>query len=149
MVTALDDSGQPRGLTCTSLVSVTLEPPTLLVSLDSGSGTLAAIHRCGRFAVNLLHSRACGAAGLFSRLGGDRFAWVRWTAAARTRQPWLVDDAFAHAGCRVRNTAVVGDHELVLGELGEVECASETPLLYGLRRFSTWDDREEPAGLGG
>ena len=40
VVTAIDDDGNPHGMTCTSLASVALNPPTLLVSFQRTSGTL-------------------------------------------------------------------------------------------------------------
>jgi len=58
VVTAADEDGRPWGLTCSSLSSVTLAPPTLLVCLASRSPVLAVARASGRFAVNLLHARA-------------------------------------------------------------------------------------------
>src|SRR5262245_12636119 len=78
IVTAFDRGGRPHGLTCTSLASITLVPPTILVSLDTASGTLAAIRDGGRFAVNLLHSGAKPTAELFASAAGDRFDRVSW-----------------------------------------------------------------------
>nr|AHE14817.1 RebF-like flavin reductase [uncultured bacterium] len=138
VVTALDGQRRPHGLTCTSLASVTLDPPTLLVCLNTESGTLRAIRAVRCFAVNLLHSRAQKIAETFSRPVPDRFGGVRWRLSARVRQPWLMEDAFALAGCVVRKTCIVRDHEMVLGEVCEIEYAADVPLLYGLRGFATW-----------
>ncbi|MGH3787682.1 MAG: flavin reductase family protein [Pseudonocardiaceae bacterium] len=138
VVTALDGQYRPHGLTCTSLTSVTLDPPTLLVCLNTESGTLGAIRAVRHFAVNLLHSRARKTAEIFSRPAPDRFRQVRWRLSTRVRQPWLTEDAFALAGCVVQETRIVCDHEMVLGEVCEVEYAVDVPLLYGLRGFATW-----------
>ncbi|MGH3800621.1 MAG: flavin reductase family protein, partial [Pseudonocardiaceae bacterium] len=43
VVTALDREGHPWGATCSSLSSVTLSPPTLLVCLREQAGTLHAV----------------------------------------------------------------------------------------------------------
>jgi flavin reductase (NADH) len=43
IVTAMDRHGHPRGATCSSLASVTLSPPTLLVCLREHGGTLLAV----------------------------------------------------------------------------------------------------------
>ncbi|SHF01816.1 flavin reductase family protein [Streptoalloteichus hindustanus] len=138
VVTTRDENDRPRGLTCTSLSSVTLVPPTLLVSLHSASGTLRAL--CGRrgFAVNLLHDRGRRAAEVFSSPGLDRFAEVCWRPAGLARLPWLAHDAFALAECRLTGTVEVGDHTLVLGEVVHVTQTSDVPLLYGLRSFASW-----------
>lgn len=145
VVTVAEEGGPPQGLTCTSLASVSLEPPVISVSLRSGSSTLARIRDHGYFAVNLLHTRGRPVAEVFARPVTDRFACVRWERSALTGQPWLVDDAVAHASCEVLSATVVGDHELVLGVLREVRCVADLPLLYGLRQFSAWSPVSGPS----
>jgi flavin reductase (NADH) len=139
IVTTVDEAGRPRGLTCSSLASVTLTPPTLLVCLNSRSGTLTALRARGCFALNLLHSRGRVAAEVFSQPSTvDRFARVDWRPAGPDRLPWLAEDAFAMADCAVVRTCEVGDHTVVFGEVRSVLQTADTPLLYGLRTFSAW-----------
>jgi len=138
IITSTDGDGRPHGLTCTSLASVTLAPPTLLVCLDSGSGTLAALRESGGFAVNLLHERGRRAAETFASRAPDRFDHVSWRYSAAVGQPWLTDDAFALAECEVADTVVSGDHVVVFGRVVNVAHEPDSPLLYGMRTFSTW-----------
>ena len=145
VITAVGPAGRLHGLTCTSLTSVTLSPPTLLVCLDLRCGTLAAARHAGCFAVNLLHTRGQRAAEVFSSPTPDRFSHVTWRPSRRTRQPWLPDDAFAMAECVVVDASVVGDHAVVFGEVVHVEQSTDVPLLYGLRRFSGWPACDAPA----
>jgi flavin reductase (DIM6/NTAB) family NADH-FMN oxidoreductase RutF len=135
VVTSMDSSGQPRGMTCSSLSSVTLAPPTLLTCLRTDSGTLGAVRHHGGFAVNLLHARGRAAAELFSSAAQDRFGLVRWRPSC-SGLPWLVADAFALAECTVSGMAEVGDHTVVFGAVEKVTMVRDTPLLYGMRRFS-------------
>jgi flavin reductase (NADH) len=135
VVTSIDNSGRPRGMTCSSLSSVTLVPPTLLACLRTGSATLHAVQDHRGFAVNLLHAQGRHAAELFSSPVGDRFSRIRWRPSC-SGLPWLVADAFALAECTVSGTVEVGDHTVVFGEVDEVTMTPGTPLLYGIRRFS-------------
>jgi flavin reductase (DIM6/NTAB) family NADH-FMN oxidoreductase RutF len=137
VVTSIDENGRPSGMTCTSLSSVTLTPPTLLACLRTGSATLRAVRYHGGFAVNLLHARGRRAAELFSSAVEDRWGLIRWRPSC-SGLPWLVADAFALAECTVSGTAEVGDHTVVFGAVAEVIVARETPLLYGMRRFSAF-----------
>lgn len=137
VVTGLDAEGTPRGMTCTSITSVTLSPPTLLVCLRNGSGTLEAVAWTGGFAVNLLHEGGRSAAELFSGPDPHRFSRVRWTHSY-FGFPWLIDDAFAVADCQVSGWHEVGDHTVVLGEISKITQIAGTPLLYGQRRFAAW-----------
>ncbi|MDF5753479.1 flavin reductase family protein [Spongiactinospora sp. TRM90649] len=138
VVTSFDAAGRAHGMTCTALSSVTLDPATLLVCLGEASGTLAAVRESGYFAVNLLHAQSRHVADIFSRDVPDRFAQVEWRPSPKHGQPWLVKDAFALAGCEVRQEISIGDHALVLGEVHEVEQRDDVPLLVGLRRFTAW-----------
>ncbi|MFB9907873.1 flavin reductase family protein [Allokutzneria oryzae] len=138
VVTALDAEGAPHGLTCTSLSSVAVDPPTLLVCLNLRSGTLDAVRaRCG-FAVNLLHSDGKRAAEVFSSATPDRFSQVRWERSRQVGAPLLVEDAFATAECVVGDVLVVADHAIVIGRVVDIVQRTDDPLLYGFRRFSSW-----------
>lgn len=137
VITAVDRDGRPHGLTCTSLTSVTVTPPTLMVCLDVRSGTLTAVRDSGRFAVNLLHEGGLRAAEVFSSAVPDRFERIPWQFG-KAGQLWLMEDAFAMAECRVAEAVVVGDHVAVFGEVINTEQRAETPLLYGMRRFASW-----------
>lgn len=137
VVTGLDADGAPQGMTCSSIASATLLPPTLLVCLRTGSRTLNAVTARGAFAVNLLHDEGQEVAELFSRAEANRFSQVRWRMS-EAGLPWLVQDAFAVAECTVSDLHTVGDHAVVLGEVTSIAQVPGTPLLYGLRRFAAW-----------
>ena len=140
VVTTTDEDGTPYGMTCSAMCSVTLAPPTLLVCLNTNGRTLAAIRASRYFGVNLLHGRAQPVAELFARSGLDRFAAVSWQPSDHLGMPWLVDDAFALAECRVVAVEVVGSHAVVFGEIVAHVMSPDVPLLYGLRRFVNWPE---------
>lgn len=138
VVTTLDESGLPRGMTCSSVCSVALDPPTLLVCLRTASPTLAALLGQASFAVNILHHRAQSTAELFASGEQGRFGRIRWQAGPGG-VPHLVDDAHAVAVCEVAATHRVGDHTVVYGEVQQVtQHPAPRPLLYGLRRYTAW-----------
>ncbi|MFD9886809.1 flavin reductase family protein [Streptomyces alboflavus] len=147
VVTGVDLAGQPWGLTCSSVCSVSLDPPTLLVCLRAGSPTLAAIQARGAFSVNLLHEDARATAELFASGDPDRFDRVGWEQDVDAAGPHLSDDAHAIADCRVAMTQSVGDHVVVFGEAtrvhGQEACR---PLLYGLRSYGRWSPADVSAG---
>lgn len=139
VVTALDLSGRPWGMTCSSVCSVTLAPPTLLVCMRAESPTLAAVLVRGEFAVNLLHEDAQATAELFASGEMDRFDRVGWHLEGDAAGPHLRDGTHAVADCRTRTPLPVGDHVVVLGEVYGVTRTQECrPLLYGLRRYGGW-----------
>ncbi|GGO10089.1 hypothetical protein GCM10010116_20330 [Microbispora rosea subsp. aerata] len=137
IVTTTAPDGEPWGMTCSSICSVSLRPPTLLVCLRDGSPTLAALLQRSAFAVNLLHSRAEPAAKLFASGEPDRFQKITWVREAELGIPLLVEDAHTIAHCQVSETRPVGDHVVVFGEVVCVTTPAikPNPLLYGLRRY--------------
>lgn len=148
VVTAVGAAGRPCGMTCSSLTSVTLNPPTLLVCLSLGTRTERAVRASGAFAVNLLSSTALATAELFAGPVADRFSRVRW-AWSPGGMPRLTADAFAVADCVVTESHDVGDHAVLFGRVESVVQLPDTPLLYGLRRFYAWNPTESSARPAG
>jgi flavin reductase (DIM6/NTAB) family NADH-FMN oxidoreductase RutF len=140
VLTTVDAGGVPRGMTCSSVCSVTLQPPTLLVCVRSASATLEAMTERGAFAINLLHEHARTTAELFASGAPDRFDRVGWQVEPVFAGPHLVDDAHAVADCRITRSEAIGDHVVVFGEVfrvGQHGPQPSRPLLYGMRRYLT------------
>ncbi|TJZ54306.1 flavin reductase family protein [Streptomyces piniterrae] len=139
VVTSTGHDGAPRGMTCSSVCSVSLEPPTLLVCLRDGSPTLEAIVERGTFAVNLLHEGAQEVAELFASGNPNRFHMVPWEQATDAGGPHLARDSHTVADCDVVMTHRTGDHVTVFGKARLITRRHALPpLLYGLRQFRTW-----------
>lgn len=140
IVATLAGDGRPWGMTCSSVCSVTVTPPTLLVCVRQHSPTLEAIIWRSAFTVNLLHENAQATAELFASGAPDRFDRVHWQVGPLDSGPHLYEDAHAIADCRVSQTQLVGDHVVVFGTVSKVSKAPvpPAPLLYGLRRYASW-----------
>ncbi|MDX2960530.1 flavin reductase family protein [Streptomyces acidiscabies] len=144
VLTSVGPDGTPVGLTCSSLCSVSVDPPVLLACVRSASPTLDAILRFGGFAVNLLHENARATSELFSSGAPDRFDRVAWRPAPASGLPHLVDQAHTVADCEIRSSETVGDHTVVFGGVRRVRAltsAPPRPLVYGLRRYTGWPPR--------
>lgn len=137
VVSAVDDHNAPYGVTCSSLTSVCLEPPTVLVSLTTSSATLRYALERGAFGITLLDVDAQQVAKRFAAPGLDRFAGLRWTLSP-LGNPWIEQSMTAAADCDVCRSLEVGDHTLLFGVLRNVRVRGGNPLLYGLRRYHAW-----------
>ncbi|MFF1281507.1 flavin reductase family protein, partial [Streptomyces sp. NPDC058299] len=149
VIGALDTAGRPWGMTCSSLCSVSLSPPTLLVCVRSGSPTLDALKSTGAFSVNLLHYAARDVAELFASGDPDRFRRTAWHLPATAAGPHLRNAAHAVGDCRVDGVRQAGDHTVVFGRVTRVSVGTgpeRTPLLYGLRRYAAWPSASSVAG---
>ncbi|PVE10036.1 flavin reductase family protein [Streptomyces scopuliridis] len=155
VVTTVDEAGRPRGMTCSSLSSVSLDPPILSVCLSVTSGTLSALRAHGFFGVNLLGAQGSSVARHFADSTLSHFERLPWRPAAGTGIPRLDGDTIGFAACRVTDTKLVGDHVVVFGVVLGADCGVGVPLLYGRRQFAAWpgaakgDVAGQRAGLDG
>ncbi|MFF8971235.1 flavin reductase family protein [Streptomyces sp. NPDC014995] len=143
VVTSVTADGEPRGLTCSAVCSVSASPPLLLVCVKHPSATLEAIHESAAFAVNFLSSGMAETARTFASPVPERFSDVLWSPGKRTGSP-LLEATVAHAECVLTSSHLAGDHQILVGRLvhGDVS-PSRTPLAYWRARFS--EVREHPA----
>jgi flavin reductase (DIM6/NTAB) family NADH-FMN oxidoreductase RutF len=130
-VVTAHDAGADAGLTVNAFLSVSLTPPTVLVSLTRNVDTLPLIERSRRFAVNILAAD--------QRPLSDRFASTRPSAEKFEALPLhrsasgiaLLDGTLGSLECRVSALHPAFDHVLVVGEVEHQEGGrSAPPLLY-------------------
>lgn len=137
VITAIDEHGEPSGMTCSSLTSICLEPPTVMVSLTTASRTLQHALARGTFGATLLDGGAQEVAQRFAAPARDRFAGLAWERSP-LGVPWLVDCMTASADFDLWKSMQCGDHTLLFGVVRNVEIRGGAPLLYGLRRYQGW-----------
>jgi 3-hydroxy-9,10-secoandrosta-1,3,5(10)-triene-9,17-dione monooxygenase reductase component len=132
VVTAYAEHG-PAGMAANSVTSVSLDPPLVLVCPAKTSTTWPAIHRAGRFCVNVMaghHEEICRQ---FARRGADRFKGVRWFD--RPAGPGL-SDAVAWIDCEIRDEHDAGDHTIVVASVLDMDAAREqAPLVFFRGRY--------------
>jgi len=148
VVAAQNGHTTPRGMTCSALCSLSVNPSTLLVCLRTESPTLHAVVASGAFAVNLLHGEAEWVASLFASGAPDRFDRVLWRPTSLTHSPALVEAAHSVGDCVVDRTYPAGDHVIVVGIVRAIEkFRTDSALLYGFRQYGQLH-RTAPANAG-
>jgi flavin reductase (DIM6/NTAB) family NADH-FMN oxidoreductase RutF len=139
VVTTIDGSGTPKGLTVSAFCPVSLHPQLILVCLDNQSSTLVAIKDNATFTVNFLAAGREALARRFASKIDDKFEGVPWDMPLAEGGPVLKEDSGAYVACRVLRAIEAGDHWVVVGEvIGGSLREDHLPLLYGRRTFSTW-----------
>ena len=132
VTTGTDDA--PHGTTVSAFMSLSLEPPMVLVSLDKRSSLLAQLGVGAPIGINVLSTEQNALARRFASKGVDRFAGVEWAVADGA--PKLVGDHTWVAGT-VGRIIEAGDHFLVLVDVHATEVNTNCPLLYWQREFGT------------
>jgi flavin reductase (DIM6/NTAB) family NADH-FMN oxidoreductase RutF len=82
VVTALDPTGRPVGLTANSFNSVSLTPPLVLWSLSRRAGSLPAFSGGSHYAINILAADQKELAERFASKDVDRFAGLTFRQGA-------------------------------------------------------------------
>lgn len=137
IVTTRDADGRHRGFTASSVISVSLEPPLVLVGISHTSSCFVALAEAPEFLINLLGDQHRDVARKFAARGVDRFAGQDFDTWPNSELPYLTD-ANAVFRCSTVDRIRVGDHDLLIGELTEVRTnRAVKPLLWYQREFHT------------
>ncbi|MGW8976702.1 flavin reductase family protein [Streptomyces platensis] len=137
VVTACDETGAPHGLTVSSLCSVSLDPPLLLICVAKSARCSPVFERSAEFAVSLLRSHHTELARRFATSTAEKFAGGGF---ARTpRGGVVVEDALATLDCLVDGRYDAGDHVILVGKVVDHRLADGhgTPAVYVDRKFTT------------
>lgn len=118
-----------RGLTVSSVTSLCMEPPCLLVGVNASSETNAAILANGRFGVSLLGK---GQEDLALRFAGgikgvERFATAPWEQGVLDVP--LLEPAIGALECVLHHHQVVGTHGLFIGRIVATRGGTGDPLV--------------------
>lgn len=119
------------GLTVNALLSVSLLPPTILVSLGHEADSTSVVARTGRFGVSLLSAEQRGLSERFAKTvpGEEKFRGVP-IHRSPSGLPFL-DGAVGSLEASVTKAVEVNDHTLFVGRVERLEFGNErTPLLF-------------------
>lgn len=128
IVTVLDNTGAPHGMTANSFTSVSMDPPLVLVCVDHRARILEHFHFSYHFAINILSAGQRPLSDRFAGSGYDRFAGVEWKPG-ETGVP-LLPDVLASIECARTNVVTAGDHDILIGEVLHVNFQDGDPLLF-------------------
>ncbi|WP_153111984.1 flavin reductase family protein [Propionivibrio limicola] len=138
VLTALDDGGQPIGVTISSFNSVSLDPPLILWSLDVNSPNLEAFRGARHYAVNVLAADQQPLSDRFASRREKRFDDLPWNPG--------LSGAPLFAGCCAWFECVSeahypgGDHLIFVGRVERFSLGeAEAPLVFHQGRYRRLD----------
>ena len=138
------------GMTVTSVTSLSVDPPTLIVSVNREASSWPLLKRHGFFGVNILASDQLDVAERFAGKGGlkgaERFAGAQWTTRI-SGVPLLVD-ALSAIDCAVEETIERHSHVIVIGRVLDIRNSGRNAALaYWQGRYVAVDQDEDVARL--
>lgn len=126
VITTVDDTG-PHGMTASSVTSLSLDPPTILVCLNRAAPTASAVVQAGHFGVNVLGQGHERIAHQFAKPSPNKFDGV--ALDSRTVLP-ILTEALASFECEVIAEFEGGTHSIVVGRVRSANAADGRPLAY-------------------
>ncbi|HEV2317669.1 MAG TPA: flavin reductase family protein [Thermoplasmata archaeon] len=139
-VVTASDGGEDHGLTVNAFLSVTLEPPTVLVSLTHDADTTPIVDRTRTFAVNLLAFDQKSLSQKFAEVipHAAKFDGLEVTRGS-TGAP-LLTGTLGALEAEVDRHFDVADHRLFLGRIVAVHAGRDVaPLLFFRSRYASSD----------
>lgn len=138
------------GMTVTSVSSLSVEPATLIVSINRQASSWPLLQKHGVFGVSILSSDHVDVAERFSGIGGlkgaERFAGAQWISLA-SGVP-LLAGALAVFDCEVEHVLERHSHAIVIGRVLDLQLSPGKPALtYWQGQYIALDQNEDAARL--
>lgn len=140
------------GMTANAVASISIDPPLMMASINTGSETHQAIRESYSFAVNVLSAEQRALADCFARPTSEsklrRFCDAPWHEA-ETGSP-ILDGCIAYFDCRLVARHEAGDHSVFIGEIVAAGFEEDgDPLLYFASRYRRLADDASDSGPHG
>ena len=119
---------QISGMTANAVMSLSLDPPLIVVSVDCKSNMHGHLTQGQCYAINVLKHDQEELSRRFAKPGPKDFSDLNLTVA-ETGAPIFVD-ALAYVDCRVVEVARAGDHDMFIGEPVAGETYDGDPLIF-------------------
>ncbi len=131
VVTTRRADGARVGMTASSIASVSLEPPLLLVSIDRRNEMHLALQAAQRFVVNVLAADQEAISRRFADAEEHRFDQGEAIGYRDTAEGLpVLDGVLAHIECTKVQAVPAGDHTVFFGLVTGGAVTDRRPLLY-------------------
>lgn len=129
IITSYDTDGNSHGMAASAVISLSMEPPSMCISVNRSASIHSVLAVSGAFCVNLLSADHTGLVDIFSRSDQRhrRFASSDWRHG-QDGLPYLAS-ARAAIFCRSENTVDYSTHTLHIGRVTDVKILDNGPPL--------------------
>jgi flavin reductase (DIM6/NTAB) family NADH-FMN oxidoreductase RutF len=123
---------QVHGMTANAFMSVSLQPPLVVVSVDKRARLNSMLHVGKTYGVSVLGAQQDRLSDVFAGRTGDEPGKANF---ALVRETPLLEEAIVHVVARVVRTYWGGDHSLFLGQVEYARYGEGRPLLFHGGRY--------------
>ncbi|MQF86925.1 MAG: flavin reductase family protein [SAR202 cluster bacterium] len=130
VITTFTPEGKPYATTANAVMSVSLDPLLVLVSLSTNGKTCMSITNCGYFGLNFLSAHQVSLGDYYGRSSSPEREILPSTAILHSSGVTLFEDALSSMVCKVTQEVVAGDHTLFIGEVIDIENQNGEALVF-------------------
>ena len=124
-VIACEAGGETHGMTASAFLSVSLDPPLVLVSVGKSARIHAHLAAGNAWSATILSSEQSSLSSHFAGYGAAEVEWIRTPG-----QPPRLAGGIAWVSCEPFSATEAGDHTLFVGRVEAVGQAEGEPLAY-------------------
>ncbi len=134
VITTVEPGGAVHGMTASSVASVSLDPPLVLVVIGEERQSHGLIEATGRFGMSILDTGQADIAKHFATPPESRGKIEARHITTLSGTP-VVANAIAVMDCRVTAAHEAGDHTVFIGEVESITVGAGEPLVWFQRQF--------------
>jgi flavin reductase (DIM6/NTAB) family NADH-FMN oxidoreductase RutF len=138
VITTTDRDGAPTGLTANAFLSLSLNPPLALISVDKSAQCYSCFECRNPFTVNFLGEHQEELSRRFATKGIDKFAGLKWHQGQNGAA--ILGGVLGYVECRITQCLDGGDHTIVVGEILHAHASGERPLLFFKGKYQRLPD---------
>lgn len=132
VVTTMDGE-TPRGLAVNAFCSVSLDPPVVLVCVQTTSSTYPALFRAKHLAINILAADQVDVVKVFATKAVDKFASIDWSSGPFGSP--FIENAAATVEVAIQERLRASTHTMFVGQVVEAQHRDTDPLVYQAGQF--------------
>jgi flavin reductase (DIM6/NTAB) family NADH-FMN oxidoreductase RutF len=133
VITTKDQQGSPNGLTANAFLSLSLNPPLVVICVDKTAQCYGCFECTNGFTVNFLSEKQEEISRRFATKGIDKFAGLRWKEGSNGAA--ILDGVLGYVECKIKECHDGGDHTIVVGDIIEAHASGERPLIFFKGRY--------------
>ena len=128
VITTQDTEGAPNGLTANAFMSLSLNPPLVVISVDKGATCYGCFAVENGFTVNFLSEDQEEISRRFATKGVDKFADINWYPGSNGAA--IIEGVLGYVECSITQCHDGGDHTIVVGELASTPARPASALCF-------------------
>ena len=128
VVSTIDNSGDPIGMTANSFTSVSLKPPLVLWSIGNNQPSYDIFTNAKGYSVNILSKEQENLCKLFSSPVDNKFEKIKFSLSENGFP--IIDNSLAWFDCLKWQNYPGGDHEILVGEVKNFHANEASPLIF-------------------